>query len=225
MIYTRPFVTSTFTAFVGDSRTRVLSLGLRLFDDFTGRPPETKLRVRLKPVLTSVPPPRSVRGASGAYCFEDVPNGNYTLTIETEGTTPPLYVPTSLPITIPLPALLDPTLPLIEIILKPSSAYPYPLGTTLARGIVTRLGTGDPVPDALVSSTYHQVDPDDELLTLPANVATHSDSDGQFALFFRRLPAPTQNVTIVAKKAANQVQTQVVIIEGNTKTVNLPGLP
>ncbi len=225
MIYTRPYVTSTFVAFGGDSKSRGLSMAVRLIDDFTRRQPEMNLRVRLRPVLAAVPPPRPVRGASGAYCFEDVPNGNYTLTVETEGTRPLIYLMPPLPITIPLPALPDPTIPLVEIVLTPSSAYPYPPDATLVRGVVTQLGTGDPVPDALVNATYDQVDPADELLTVLANVETRADIDGQFALFFRRLPAHTQNVTITAAQGGNQVQAPVMITEGATQTVNLPALP
>lgn len=227
MIYTRPFATSSFVAFAGDSRTRQLSLAVRLVDDFTRHPPNLKLRVSLRPLPANVPftVPRAVRGASGAYCFEEVPNGNYTMTIQTEGATTSFYLLPPVPVTIPLPGLPDPTIPLMEITLTPSSAYPFPGDATLARGVVTSIGTGDAVPDALVSTTYDQVDPADELLTVPVNVETLTDSDGQFALFFRRLPANTQNLVITAAQGGNQVQTPITITEGTTQTVNLPALP
>lgn len=224
MIYTRPFVTSEFTAYEGDSRSRALSLAVRLTDGFTRRPPDVKLRVSLRSVPVGIPTPRSIRGAGGAYCFENVPNGNYTMTIETEGSTSPLYLLPPMLVTIPLPALPDPTVPLLDITLSPSSAYPFPPNATLARGVVQSIVTGN-VPDAVVSTTYDQVDPADEFLTMPVNIETRTDSDGQFALFFRRLPANTQNVIITAAQGGNQVQAPLTITEGTMQTISLPTLP
>jgi hypothetical protein len=225
MIYQRPLVTSTFVAYEGDLHSRDLSLAVRLIDDFTRRPPDVRLRVLLNPAVGTIPIPRSVRGASGVYCFEDLPNANYKLTIETEGATSPIYLQSPMDITIPLPALPDPTIPLLEIVLSPSSAYPFPAGATLVRGVVRSTAMPNGLPDAVVSTTYDQVHPADEFLTAPANITTRSDADGQFALFFRRLPATTQQVTITAAQGPNQVQANIIITEGTTQMLSLPVLP
>jgi hypothetical protein len=225
MIYQRPFVTSTFVAYEGDLHSRSLSLAVRLVDDFTRRPPDVRLRVSLRPALAIIPIPRSVRGASGVYCFEDAANGNYMLSIETEGSTSPIYLTAPVLVTIPLPALPDPTIPLLEVTLSPSSAYPFPGDATLVRGVVTSTAMPNGLPDAVVSTTYDQVDPADEFLTLPANITTRTDADGQFALFFRRLPATSQQVTVTAVQGPNEVQANIIIAEGTTQMLSLPALP
>lgn len=228
MTYTHPFITSRFVAYAGDTRTRALSMALRVIDGFTlDQPAASGLIVQLAPIPANrlIPIPRAVRGHSGVFCFEDVPAGNYTMTIETDPTTAPWFYLPPVPVTIPLPNLPDPTEPLLEIILTPNPAYPFPLDATLARGIVISNPTGPGVADAVVSTTYDQVNPNDEDLKVPVNVETLTDSKGQFVLFFKRLPAKTQNIIITSVKGGNQVQQQMTIVEGTMQMVVLPPLP
>lgn len=234
MIYTRPFITKKFIAYAGDSRTTDVTLVVRVIDAFTDEPARAPLNVRLK----ELPKIRPLRGESGVYYFEGtetvtingttiignpIPNGNYTLVVEPDPTSgnrfnlQPRQVgqpwPTTFerPIVLPLP---NPLQPLEVVTFSPTPAYPFPANATLVRGTVKRFGVA--VGAAVVSTTYDQVDPADTTQTIPVDIETITDPAGEYVLFFKSLPAKTQNLTIVATKNGDQNQITPVITEGST---------
>jgi hypothetical protein len=252
MIYSRPFTTKRFIAYAGDSRRRDLSLAVRVVDAFTERAPQVLLRVSLKE-LPDVRPLRSASGvfcfegretvtSEGVVVTRvPIPDGNYTLVVEPDPTGgnwfylqpapgDPWTNSFERPITLPLadPPLPDPPFPTsagpLPIMLAPRSPYPFPANATLVRGIVTQ-GGPDGVAHVVVSSTYEQVDPADTTQTVFKDVETQTDREGEFVLFFKKLPLRTQQITVTASKDGDQVQEQVLITEGTTLKDQVLDLP
>ncbi len=236
MIYRRPYITTRFIAYEGDSRTTDVKLAVRVIDSFTEDPAVVPLSVRLKELLEI----RPLRGASGFYCFEGtetvkvngttivrnpIPDGNYTLIVEPDPTAgnqyslqpkilgQPWTTTFERPIVLPLP---NPLQPLEVVTLSPTPAYPFPANATLVRGTVTKFGAA--VPAAVVSTTYDETDPADTTQTVAVAIETITDPVGEFVLFFKNLPTKDQNITIVARKNADQNQIASTITEGTTVT-------
>jgi len=234
MIYTRPFITKRFVAYEGDSHRSELSLAVRVFDDFTEEQPQVQLLVKLK----ELPDAKPFRSDRGLFLFEGresvtvqgvelprvtIPNGNYTLVVQPDlsggnwfnllpepgGTWTNTL---ERPIVLPLPPLR----PLQDVRLSPKSSYPFPANATLVRGKVTQ-GGGN-VADAVVSTTYQQVDKDDTTQTAPKVVETLTDREGEFVLFFKKMPNKTQSIRLNADKDGQHFQQPqpVVITEGKT---------
>ena len=241
MIHTRPFITKKFIGYAGDSRRTQVSLAVRVIDSFFEEPADVPLRVSLK----ELPDVRTLRGQSGFYCFEGqetvvidgvtrnrtpIPNGNYTLLVEPDPLSgsrfflqprlvgDPWTGNFERPIVIPVPGPLSP----LEIItFAPTPAYPFPANATLVRGKVQQAGAG--APNIVVTTTYDEVDPADPTLTIPEDIETLTDREGEFVLFFKRLPAKTQAITVRVRGTA--VQIAVVITEGETLSNQVLNLP
>ena len=234
MIHTRPYITKKFIGYAGDSRTSDVTLAVRVLDAFTEEPARVPLSVRLK----ELPRIRPLRGESGFYCFEGtetviingttiisnpIPNGNYTLIVEPDPTSggqfilqprqvgQPWTTTFERPIVLPLP---NPLQPLEVVTLAPTPAYPFPANATLVRGTVKKFGVA--VGAAVVSTTYNQVDPTDTTQTKIVDIETITDPAGEYVLFFKGLPAKTQNLTIVATKNGDQNQITPMITDGST---------
>ena len=220
MTYTRPFVTNRFIAYDGDTRDHTLSLAVRVIDDFTREQAEVRLRVELKELKRS----RPFRNQSGEFCFEAIPDGDYTLVVEPDPTTADWFylqpVPGDdwtesfeRPVRLPLPDLRS---PLVEVTLSPKTSYPFPNNATLIRGTVTEGAPSVEVAGAIVSTAYEQVDPDDSDQTIVVAVETRTDRKGEYVLFFQSMPGKTEQVFLTAVKDGQQVQRQVEITEGAT---------
>lgn len=242
MIHTRPFITTKFIGHAGDSRRTDVSLAVQVVDAFTELQPEVALRVRLK----ELPDIRPLRGHSGFYCFEGretvtingtvvnrnpIPDDNYTLVVQPDPLAGNQFFlqPRQIgqpwtnnferPIVLPMP---NPLNPLEVVTFAPTPAYPFPANATLVRGVVRQGGAA--VPEAVVSTEYDEVDPLDPTLTVQRDIETLTDREGEFALFFKRLPQKTQAIQLTATKGT-QVQVGVVITEGQTlknQVLNLP---
>jgi hypothetical protein len=251
MIYTRPFVTKKFIAYAGDSCTSQLSLAVKVIDAFTDRLPEVPLDVRLKQV-SFVRPTRSV---TGFFCFlgqetvvvngvpinrTSIPNGNYTLIVEPDPTSGNLYflqprpgdpwptnferpvsvTPYATPVAVQ-PLKIQP--PLELVILTPTPAYPFPANATLVRG--KAVPTGIATPRAVVSTDYDEVDRQDPTQTVQVHTETMTDREGEFVLFFRRLPSKNQPITLRAVRTGPPAVVNTQITEGTTVVipdVNVP---
>jgi hypothetical protein len=220
MSYSRPFITPTFTAYAGDSALHALSLAVPVIDTFTGETAGVLLRVRLKERKQA----RTIVNNSGIFCFEDVPAGNYTIVAEPDRVSADWYFLAPLaaqpwpsnfeqPVTIPV---AGPGAPVVTVSLTPNPSYPFPPGTTLVRGQVTKGGPNNLMSGAVLSTTYDQTDPADPLQTVAVNVATKSDANGEYVLFFQKLPAAAQPVTVHAVLGAQQMDQAVNIFEGQT---------
>jgi len=219
LIYTRPFITPRFIAHAGDSRVHRLSLAVMVLDAFTEEPPLIPMSVRLK----GLPQSAAVRNGSGFFCFEgDLPPGPYTLVFKPDRTTSDWYYLEPVGpvwedtfergVNLPLP---DPLSPLEVATFVPKPSYPFPANATLVRGRVTR-GTPDGVGGVVVSTSYQHVDPPGGPPG-PVAVKTLTDREGEFVLFFKRLPGATQTVTLSADMSGAHAQQPVTITEGTTR--------
>lgn len=226
MIYTRPFRAARFIAHAGDSRLNQLSLVVRALDSFTEEAPHVAVSVRLKELPRTVP----VRNQSGFLCFERITTpGPYILIFELDRTTSDwYYLESNAPVwndtferTVNLP-MLDPKSPVETVTFAPKSSYPFPANATLVRGKVTQGAVN--VEGAIVSTTYQHVDPPGAPSS-PVSVRTLTDREGEFVLFFKRLPNATQMITLTADKLGASVPQTVTITEGTTRKgvqLNLP---
>jgi hypothetical protein len=194
-----------------------------------------------------------IKNSSGFYCItllEDNPrkayDGTYRILINADVNVSDHYLPEELGFTIkdgevdriirdnqehPAP---DRRSPVVDIILRPKSAYPFPENATLVRGMalvapVTTPHTElTPIAEAIVSTTFQQLqfDADDgEYKPKPRTIATHTDEQGEFVLFFKRVAKREQDIVeLKAEKNGRIGQVNPVLPiklrEGNTTRVN-----
>jgi hypothetical protein len=223
-MYERPFVTSRFTAYAGDSLVRRLSLAISLTDDFTGLAPvgtfQVLLRERREEQRRGQEP---IRNNSGFFCFVDIPDGNYTIVLE-PGTDARFYSlrpqagdPWSndftLPVALPLP---NPLLPTVAITLTPDPGYRFPAHATLLRGHVSRAGV--PVAGAVVRSSYDRATPTtvDPGATATVNVESQTNNRGHYVLFFTAPSPALQNIQVTGIAAGQQMTRPATIRERRT---------
>lgn len=153
-----PYVADTFIAYPGDVIHTEVSLAVKLIDDFTRETPLGRVSVTIQE--RDIKP---VTNLSGYHVFTDLPNGkSYDVRIDSE-----FYYPETIEnIHIPRP---DPKNPLLQTILKPKPAYPFPANATLLRGVIVN---PDPVNDALVK-------------VLDPLQQTRTDKNGEFVFYFK----------------------------------------
>jgi hypothetical protein len=241
VIYTRPFIAARFIAYEGDTRPHELFLAVRVIDSFTEEPTPIAISVRLKQMPLLVP----TRNPSGFFCFEAmskpdpppgepreplIPPGDYILVFKPDRTTSDwYYLESNVPAwsdtferTVNLPKL-DPKSPVETATFVPKSSYPFPGNATLVRGKVTRGGSTN-VEGAIVSTTYQQ-EASRGAPSIPVSVRTLTDREGEYVLFFKRLPSATQTITLTAAEGLIQVSQKVTITEGKTLKAELFNLP
>ncbi|MCI1278618.1 MAG: hypothetical protein LKG23_06510 [Nitrospira sp.] len=223
-----PFKTSTFTVYEVESRERELKLAVRVLDEFTQAPVTASLRVALSQrtprgtFLKQTP----IRNHGGDFCFEDLSDGTYQLVTEPDPVLDYYFLQPeanqpwsdefSRDVVIP-----NPGGPELRVILTPKPGYPFPLGTTLARGkVVDAAGVG--VNRALVTAEYLQAlptpgDPDAQALAI---VKTRTDREGAFTLVFRALAITPSDAQVLATEGDRQTPAkQVAIQEREAATV------
>jgi hypothetical protein len=135
--------------------TRV-ALAIRLSDDVTGSGARG-------PVMVLADGNEALLNRGGYFLFFNMPAGTVQVFVAAAN-----YLPETLSVALPRP---DPLNPVVERTLLPNRRYPFPRGSTLVRGIVTR-ASGDPVPDAAIQGVGR-----------PTRTAT----DGSFVAYFRAL--------------------------------------
>jgi hypothetical protein len=175
-----PYVTGKFTAYEGDKITTVLSLAVRLIDDFTEKETIGNIKVTIKEGDI-----KAFKNLSGYCLFNDFAPGNYNLLIESE-----YYFLQETPVNIPQP---DPKNPVVEISLKPIPAYPFPGYATLARGLIS---DGSPVANAQV-----------EVVGKP--IKTLTDEKGEFVLYFRGIKQENITIEIKKGGSTKSVNTTI----------------
>lgn len=162
-----PYVTGKFTAYEGDKLTTILSLAVRLIDDFTERETIGSIKVTIKEGDI-----KALKNLSGYYLFSDMNAGNYNVAVGSD-----FYLPEETAVNIPQP---DPKNPVVEISLKPRPSYLFPYYATLVRGLVS---DGSPVAKAQV-----------EVVGKPLKTLT--DEKGEFVLYFKGIEIENITVEI-----------------------------
>lgn len=170
---------------------RKLSLAVWLEDAFTQERPIGRIIVDLKKEEQA-----PIINLSGYYCFVNIPDGNYILTIEST-----YYKFIEKTISLPYP---DPMKPVETILLTPQPGYPFPQGTTLVKGIVA---ITEPVADAIVT-------------VRGTTVQTTTNEKGEFLLFFKRVKKE-EEIIIEIRKFGNTRIIPVTIEEGKSLSMGI----
>lgn len=191
-----------------DIRELRLSLALMLFDRFTRinrLVGNGTVRFADKPLVKPFIPFQKAPEAMFLF-FEPLPPGAYTLEVRSDEDNSPYYLPADIPIVLPMPNPLwpafpdlsladlnkpldDPTQPAayraqrVAVTLQPSTAYPFPVGTTLVRGRVI----ADAIP--LAAALVQRVGDD---------MAYTTGDDGEFVLFFPQINGIAETITLRA---------------------------
>ena len=181
------------------------ALVLLLSDAFTG----SRRLVGNITVRVGVQEPLVPKPPEATFVFVDLPNGNHSMTIRSREDEP-FYLPVDIPVTLPLSTdkwtaypdrgLADASEPLDDpgqpaayraqralAALKPSTAYPFPAGTSLARGTV-RAG-GKPLAGAVVQRGGDNTQ------------SYQTGDDGSFVLYFKQISGRTETLTLTATAA------------------------
>lgn len=178
MAFITPIVTDKFIAHPGDVILNKLSLAVWMIDDFTKTKPIGNINVAIKEGNI-----KALQNLSGYYLFTDLVAGNYTVVVESD-----LYFPQETTVNT---SLLDPKNPVVEVVKKPRSLYPFPEHATLVRGLVSNTV---PVVNAEVSVTGK-------------TIKTLTDERGEFVLYFKGINK-MEAITIEIRK------------NGTTKAIN-----
>jgi hypothetical protein len=151
------------------------------------------------------------------YVFVDLGGTNYTLAVENK-----YYFEKEVSVSIPG---LDPRNPIVAVMMKPNSLYPFPAAATLIRGSITD-SVGTPIGDAAVT-------------VVGSTVSNTSEPEGRFVLYFGPLTEDDivtsgthRNVKVGGSTAlsvrvqhpsfANKIVTIGSVEEGSTKLLNTP---
>lgn len=194
MAITTPLVTNKFTAYPGDVISTNLSLAVWLVDDYTQKTPAGYVNVKVKEGNV-----KAVKNLSGYYLFTDLLPGNYTVVSESD-----FYFSEETPVNT---SLLDPKNPVLQIILKPKPAYPFPDNATLARG---RVSNANPVVNAVVK-------------VVSKTIETKTDERGEFVLYFTGIKQ--ESISIEITKDADIKTVNTTVEEGKTVSLGVISFP
>lgn len=194
MAFITPYVTDKFTAYLGDVVSTNLSFAVWLTDEYTRREPVGDIKVMIKQGDM-----QAIKNLSGYYLFTDLIAGNYDVVITSD-----FYFPEETTVDI---SSLDPKEPVVEIVLKPKPAYPFPANATLVRGLVKNTG---PLINAQVK-------------VIGKPIETITDERGEFVLYFKGIKKG--DITIEIKKYGNTKPIPETIEEGKTTSMGVITFP
>ena len=189
-----PLVTDGYIAYFGDVIKTTLTFAIWLTDEVTRQDPVGNLKVIIKSANRT-----AVRNLSGYFLFTDLAPGTYTVRVESD-----FYSPTEQTFDT---TVLNPKQPVAEIVLKPTSSYPFSGSATLLRGVVKN---ATPVADAKVSVTGK-------------TITTVTNKHGEFMLFFTGIKK--EAITVVIQKGANSKSVAATIEEGKTASTGIIHFP
>lgn len=85
MVFVTPQITDNFIAYLGDVKSTSLSLLVWMIDDYTGKESIGNINVMIEEGNNSANKNiRAIKNPSGYYFFNNLPGGNYTVSIESE---------------------------------------------------------------------------------------------------------------------------------------------
>ncbi len=180
-----------------DIRTKNPSAIIELIDDFTGENPVGKVtNIYLKENSTYQP----ILNNTGYYIFFNLPDGTYTLVIESE-----YYETQEESITIPFPKIEIPE----TINLIPLTSYPFPIGSTIIRGVV--MDTNDiPIDNVKISF---------DLENIPSsNMEVWCKKNGDFIIYIPK----KQNIVFQKKNDIMKLENMKFLLLNNTQLLPQP---
>ena len=150
-----------------------LSFAVWLIDDYTQKEPSGEVRVMLKG--ENIATVKAVKNLSEYHTFSGLPEGKYTLSVESE-----LYFPEER--TVDTRTLVGSKDPVVEIILKPKPLYPFPDRATLLRGLLASATDSELPAGITVSMTSKMTD-----WKIQGPIQVIPDEKGEFVLYFREI--------------------------------------
>lgn len=148
-----------------------LSFAAWLIDDYTQKEPSGEVRVMLKGENIAIV--KAMKNLSGYHTFSGLPEGKYTLSVESE-----LYFPEER--TVDTRTFVGSKDPVVEIILKPKPLYPFPDQATLLRGLLASATDSELPAGITVSMTSKMTD-----WKIQGPIQVIPDEKGEFVLYFR----------------------------------------
>lgn len=144
-----------------------LSFAVWIFDDYTRKKPSGEVRVTLKE--KNVADIKAVKNMSGYYVFCGLPEGNYTLRVESENYFPEERL-------VDTNSFVDSKEPVVEIFLRPRPSCHFPDRATLLRGMLAV------EPDLLAGIRL-------KVTLKPSGLETWgvADERGEFVFYFREI--------------------------------------
>ena len=177
-----------------------LSFAVWLIDDFTQKEPQGEVRVTL--TEENIPTVKPVKNLSGYYTFSGLPEGEYTLSVESE-----FYffekreVDTS--------TFVGSKDPVVEIILKPRPRYPFPDRATLLRGM---LAADSGLPEGItVKATSKATE-----WKIQGVIQGIPDEKGEFVLYFREAIKGKADVVLEIKGEGIEKRVPASVEEGKS---------
>lgn len=198
MVFSIPYETGQYVAYLEDILTTKLSFAVKLTDDFTKKETIGSIRVKIKEVDKKV-----IKNPSGYYLFTDLKAGNYTVNIDSD-----FYFPQEA--FVDIESFPDKKNPIIEIVLIPRPAYPFSPNATLIRGVVRDAGN-EPIKVA-------------QLKVIGRDMETISDENGSFVFYFSGIENE-EEVSIESQKNGNNRTINVTAKEFQTISAGVISLP
>lgn len=182
-----------------------LSFAVWLVDDYTQKEPLGDVRVTVnREQITTV---KAMKNLSGYYIFSGLPEGKYTLSVESEH----YFSDESIVDTSSFVGLKD---PVVEVQLKPRPSYPFQDWTTLVRGVLAAesgILSGITVKAVLKASGR-------EVLSMP-------DENGEFVIYFREIIKGKSDVVLEIKGEGIEKTLHVIIEEGRSTYTGAISIP
>jgi hypothetical protein len=186
-------VKEKLTAYKMETITTKVSLAVWLIDDYTKKNPYDDVKVTINNGEK-----KPIKNLSGYYIFVNLPEGTYTVNVESES-----YFSEKLPIDT---TGRDPKNPVI-INLKPKPSYLFPSDATLLRGLVKN---AVPVTGANVQVVGKQI-------------SNKTDEKGEFVLYFKEMEE--ENITIRIEKGDDVKTLDTIVKEMKTKSLGVISFP
>lgn len=185
-----------------------LSFVVWLVDDYTQKEPLGDVRVTLKGEnITTV---KAVKNLSGYYTFSGLPEGRYTINVESE-----LYFSEKKPVD--TSSSRYPEEPEV-VSLRPRPLYPFPDRTTLIRGILD----ADP---ALLERIIVKVASKVADWNIPEVVQGVPDERGEFVLYFREAIKRKPDVDLEITGEGIDKKVSASIEEGKSTYIGIISIP
>lgn len=182
-----------------------LSFALWLIDDYTQKEPHGDFRVTVNgEKITGM---KALKNLSGYYVFSGLPEGKYTLSVESEHYfSDERIVDTS--------SFVGSKEPVVEVILKPRPSYPFPDRATLVRGVLAvNYGILSGITVKAVSTSSGR-----EVLSVP-------EENGEFVIYFKEIIKVKSDVVLEIKGEGVEKTLPVIIEEGNSTYIGVISIP
>jgi hypothetical protein len=182
-----------------------LSFAVWLVDDYMQKGPLGDVRVTLKG--ENIKNIKAVKNLSGYYIFSGVPEGKYTLSVESE-----LYF--SEEKAVDTSSFVGSKEPVVEVLLRPRPSYPFPGRATLLRGMLAaELGLLPGVTIKVISISTGR-----EIFAIP-------DEKGEFVLYFKEIVKGKVDIIIEIKGEGIEKTLPVSIEEGQSMYTGIIPIP